>query len=87
MATRPGPPWPGPVDVDHVEVARLDDPVQVDVDEVQPRRRAPVAEQPRLDVLQRERLLQQRIVEEIDLPDRQVVGGAPPGVDAGKLLR
>ena len=28
-----------------------------------------------------ERLLQQRIVEQIDLADRQIVGGAPPGVD------
>ncbi len=41
----------GADDVDHVQVAFFDDPVQVDIDEVQSRRRAPVAEQPRLDVL------------------------------------
>ena len=41
----------GPGDVDHVQVVLLDDPVQVDVDEVQARRGAPVAQQPRLDVL------------------------------------
>jgi hypothetical protein len=54
-ATAAGPPWPGPHDVDHVEVAAADDPVQVNVDEVEPRRRAPVPEQPRLDVLGRSR--------------------------------
>jgi hypothetical protein len=69
-----------PGDIDDVQVVLLDDAVQVDVDEVQPRRRAPVPEQARLDVLQRERFLQQRIVVEIDLPDRQIVRGPPIGV-------
>jgi hypothetical protein len=40
----------GPGDVDNAEVAGVDDAVQMDVDEVQSRRRAPVAEQSRLDV-------------------------------------
>jgi hypothetical protein len=44
--------------------------------------RTPVAQQPRLDVFDGERLAQQRIVEQVDLAHRQVVGGAPPGVDA-----
>jgi hypothetical protein len=68
---------PGPGDVDHVEVALLDHPVQVNVDEVQARRRSPVAEQPGLDVFLCERLLKQRVVIEIDLADRQLVGGPP----------
>ena len=42
---------PGAGDVDHVEVVLLDHPVQVDVDEVQPGRGSPVAEEPRLHVL------------------------------------
>src|SRR5689334_4620950 len=42
-------------------------------------------EQARLDVILGERLLQQRIVVEIDLPDRQIVGGGPVGVNEGKL--
>jgi hypothetical protein len=63
-----------------------DQPVQMDVDEVQPGRRAPVAEQPRLDVIELERRGEQRVVEEIDLPDRQVVGRAPLGVDAVQLV-
>ncbi len=64
------PPMPGAGDIDHVEVVLLDDAVQVHVDEVQPRRRAPVAEQSRLDVLKRQRFLEQRVGIEIDLADR-----------------
>ena len=47
-----------------------------------PGRRAPVPEQPRLDVLGPQRFAQQRVVEQIDLADREVVRGAPVGVDA-----
>ena len=75
-----------PGDVNHVETELLDDPVAVDVDEIQPGSRAPVPEQPRLDVLQPQRLFQQRIVEEVDLADRQIIGGAPPCVDQPQLL-
>src|SRR6266511_885550 len=71
--------WPG--DVEHVERALPDRAVQVDVDQIQPRRRAEVAQQARLDLLCLERLVQQRVVEQIDLPDREGVGGAPVGVD------
>src|SRR6266511_4273671 len=71
--------WPG--DVEHVERALPDRAVQVDVDQIQPRRRAEVAQQARLDLLCLERLVPQRVVEQIDLPDREVVGGSPVGVD------
>src|SRR6185436_12046721 len=54
--------------------------------EVQPGRRAPVAEQARLDVLDRQRLAQQRIVEQINLTDRQVVGGAPVGFQPREIV-
>jgi hypothetical protein len=46
-----------------------------------------MAEQPRLDVLDRQRLAQERVVEEVDLADRQVVGRAPVGVDERELVR
>jgi len=72
---------PGAGDIDHVEVVLLDRPVQVNVDEVQAWRRSPVAEKPRLDVILCERLLEQRVVVEIDLADRQVVGRPPVGID------
>jgi hypothetical protein len=45
-----------------------------------------VAEQPRLDVLDAQWLAQQRIVEQVDLSDRQVVGTPPPGIEEVQLV-
>ena len=70
----------GTDDVDRVQVPVPDDPVHVDIDEVQARRRAPVAQQSRLDVLRLEGLPQERVVQQVDLSDRQVVRGPPVGV-------
>ncbi len=70
--------WPG--DIDRVQPACADRPVHVKVEEVQTRGRAPVAEQPRLDVLGAQWLAEKGVVEQVDLPDRQVVRGAPPCV-------
>ena len=64
----------------HVKLMRLDQPVQVHIDQVQSGRGAPMPEQAPLDVLQRQRRLQQRVVLQVDLSHRQVVGSAPPGV-------
>ena len=72
-------------DEDRVDVALADRTVDVDVEEVQPGGRAPVPEQPRLDVLRPQRLAQQRVVEQVDLADGQVVRRAPPGVDRLEL--
>ena len=71
----------GARDVIHVEVVFFDDPVKVRVNEVLPGGRAPVSQQHVLHVRERQRPLQQRIVVEINLADRQVVGGAPVGID------
>ena len=76
----------GAGDVEHVQVILLDDPVQMDVEEVLARRGSPVAEQARLDVLELQRLLQERIVHQVDLADGQVVGGPPVGVHLAQLL-
>ena len=57
------------------------------IEKVQPRRRAPVAQQPRLHVVQRERPLQQRIVFQINLADGEIVGGAPVGIHLGQNFR
>jgi hypothetical protein len=73
-------------DEDRVEVVSSDRAVEVDVDEVEPGSRAPVAEQPRLDVLEPQRLAQQRVVQQVDLSDREVVRRPPVGVDAIELL-
>ena len=72
---------PGAADEDRVQVARADQPVDVRVDQVEPRGRAPVPEQPRLDVLGAQGLAQQRVVHQVDLPHGQVVGRPPPRVD------
>ena len=77
----------GAGDVDHVEVVLLDDPVQVHVDEVLPGGRAPVSQQHVLHIRERQRPLQQRIVVEINLADRKIVGGAPVGVDLEEQFR
>ena len=67
-------------DVDHVQIVVLDQPVEVDVEEIQPRRRAPMAEQPRLDMFELEGRFEQRIVLQIDLADRKIIRRAPIGV-------
>ena len=70
----------GAGDVDHVEVVRLDQAVQMDPEEIEPRRRPPMAEQAGLDVLEGQRFLEQRVLVEIDLSHGEIVRGAPPGV-------
>src|SRR5579885_301479 len=67
--------WSGKVD--NVCILLLNQPVQVDVDEAEAGRCAPVAEQTRLDMLQAQRLAQQGIVLEIDLSNGQIVGSQP----------
>ncbi len=66
--------------VHHVQVTVQDDAVEVGVDEVQARCRAPVAEQPRLHVLRCQALAEQRVAHQVDLSHGQVVGCPPPGL-------
>jgi len=67
----------GTDDVNHVQIAFLDQPVEMNIDEVEASGGAPVSEQAGLDVLALERAFQQWIVLQIDLPDAEVVCGAP----------
>ena len=77
---------PRPGDVDDVQVLVPDHPVEVCVDQVQTRRRAPVPEQPRLDLLGPQRLGQQRVFpQQVNLPHGQVIRRAPPGIERVKL--
>ena len=66
----------GAGDIDHVEVIFLDDPVQMDVNEVLTGCRTPMPEQHRLHVRQSQRLFQQRIVGP-DKSDRQTDSWPP----------
>jgi hypothetical protein len=77
----------GAGDVEHVEVVLFNDPVQVDVDEVLARGRAPVPDDKLFNVGQLQRFFQQRIVVEIDLADREVIGRAPVGVHFSQEVR
>ena len=76
---------PGAGDENGVQIVRFDRAVDVRVDEVETGRRAPVAEQPRLDVLGAQRLAQQGVVEQVDLTDGEIVRGAPPRVEQIEL--
>ena len=71
----------GTGDVDHVEIMQSDRPVQMDVDEILSGRRAPMPNHERLDMRQREGFAQHRICVEVDLTNREVVGGAPIRVE------
>ena len=75
-----------PANVDHVQVVLLDQPIAVDVNEVETGRGAPVAQQAGFDVLQAERFGQQRIVVEVNLPDRQIIGGPPVRVEFAQFV-
>jgi len=72
----------GTGDVDGVQVAGDDDPVEVRVQQVQTGTGAPVPEEPRLDVLHGQRLAQQRVAPEVDLPDSEVVRRPPVRVQS-----
>jgi hypothetical protein len=75
----------GAADIERVQVELPDHAIEVHVHEVETRRRAPVSEQPRLHVAELERLPEQRVVEQIDLPDGHVVRGSPVGVHERQL--
>ncbi len=77
----------GAGEVDRLLTGVPDDPRQVRVDEGQAWARAPVPEQPGLDVVGGEGPTEEGVVLQIDLTDRQVVVGPPPGVHGGDLGR
>jgi len=59
----------GTSDIEHIQVILLDDPVQVNINEILARCRTPVPDHKRFHMRQFERLFQQRIVVEVELPD------------------
>jgi hypothetical protein len=77
----------GAADINHLEAARLDDAIEMHIDEIEAGCRPPMTEQPRLDVGAFQRPFEQWIVEQIDLANRQIICGPPPGVDKVELCR
>ena len=59
--------------------------IEMDVHEVQTRRRSEVPEETRLDVFGPQRFAEQRVVEQIDLTDGEVVRRTPVAVHRGEL--
>lgn len=76
--------WAG--DEDARQCALADRPVEVGVEEVEARSGAPVSEEPGLDVVAVELGAQERVVEQVDLTDGEIVGCTPPPVDAAERL-
>ena len=74
----------GARDIDHVQIAGLDDAVEVRIDEVLARCRAPMPQQHGFDVGQAQRALEQRVVPQEDLADGQIVRGTPVGVQVAQ---
>ena len=62
---------------DHVEVIPLDHPIAMNEDKVLSRDGAPVSDNLVLDHVTGQRLFQQRIVEEVELSSREIVGRHP----------
>src|SRR5882757_6516518 len=73
-------------DIDDTGIVTFDEPVQMGIDKILPGRRSPMAKQSRLDVLRAQRFAEQRIVLQIDLSNRQVVGRAPIGVEEAEVV-
>src|SRR3989442_15964586 len=81
------PAMPRTADVNDVEVIHSDDAIKVHVDEVHPWSRTPVSQQTRLDVLEFQRLTQQRIGVEVNLSDREIIRSAPVSIHLAQLFQ
>jgi hypothetical protein len=71
----------GAGDINRVKVVVVDQPVEVNVGEALSGVRAPVAKQPRLNVLELQRLSKQGVVYEVQHPQAEVEAGLPIRVD------
>ena len=71
----------GSGDIDEVEIVFPDEPVEVDPDKGLPGIRAPVSKKAMLDVLCLEGLFEQRVFQQVEHADAEVVAGPPVGID------
>jgi hypothetical protein len=78
---------PGTADVDRIQIILLDQSIEVGINKGLTRIRTPVSQQPRLDVLQSQRLAQQRVGLEVEHPQLQKQARSPIRVDAPQLGR
>jgi hypothetical protein len=73
-------------DIDGVQVVFVDQPVRVNVGEALAGIGAPITEEPRLRVLQFQRLPEQEVVLEVQHPHAEVEAGTPVRVDLAQLV-
>src|SRR2546430_6310959 len=76
----------GTGNVNDVEVVFFNQAIEMNVDEIQSWSGAPMTEQAGLNVLELKRFTQERICVEIDLADREIVCGAPVGVNFAQFF-
>jgi hypothetical protein len=77
----------GPCDEDRVQVALADHAIHVGIHEIEAGRGAPMPQQSRLDLIDRQRFPEQRVRAQVDLAHREVVRRAPIGIDQGEGVR
>src|SRR4051812_18866469 len=70
----------------HIQVIFFDQPIQVNVCERESRARAPVSEEPVLNVFRFERFFQQRIVLQINHAETQEITSPPVSVNITQLV-
>ena len=72
--------------VDGVQIVFPDQPIDVHVDQVEPGRGAPMAKQPRFNVVGAELFAQQRVRHQVDLSDSEIIRGTPPGIYPAQFI-
>ena len=80
MRHEPGATMPWAYDIDHVQIVIFDQSIEMNIDKVQSRCRAPMPQQSRLYVLARQWDFEQGIILKIDLANGEIVCSAPMGV-------
>ena len=71
---------PRTTNVNHVQIVLFDHASEVRIDKVQPGSGSPVTQQPGFDVFEFQRLFEERIIVEVNLSHRQVVGRTPVSI-------
>src|SRR5678815_2582825 len=77
---------PRPNDINHIQVELFNDTIEVYVDKVESRRRAPMPDQAWFHMLLSELLLKKRIVVKVDLANRKIISRPPPGIHLAKEI-
>src|ERR1700678_3547698 len=78
---------PGPCNINDICIVLFDDAIQMNVDEVLSRRSSPMPKQSGFNLCRSERFSQQGIFKKVNLPNTQIIRGAPVAVHAIEHVR